>query len=148
MAGAIESFKGEYAFLSNFHYAPMGAMGLIWPYLENAYQAAKLDPSIPNLNEMRIQFRDCQYPGLAKNLGRRITKRSDWENIKVPVMRSLLKIKFKDPTLRQKLLTTGDRELIEGNWWRDTFWGVCNGVGENHLGKLLMEIRSDLAQPR
>lgn len=35
-------------------------------------------------------------------------------------------------------------ELIEGNYWHDTYWGVCEGVGENHLGKLLMEIRNEL----
>jgi predicted NAD-dependent protein-ADP-ribosyltransferase YbiA (DUF1768 family) len=42
------------------------------------------------------------------------------------------------------LKATGDEELVEGNWWNDTFWGVCNGVGENNLGKLLMKIRAEL----
>jgi hypothetical protein len=41
------------------------------------------------------------------------------------------------------LLATGDMELIEDNDWDDTYWGVCNGAGENNLGKLLMKIRAE-----
>ena len=46
--------------------------------------------------------------------------------------------------LKKKLLDTGDQELIEGNYWNDTFWGVCEGKGQNHLGKILMQIREEL----
>jgi hypothetical protein len=46
--------------------------------------------------------------------------------------------------LKQLLLATGDKELIEGNTWGDTFWGVCNGIGQNHLGKILMAKRTEL----
>lgn len=35
-------------------------------------------------------------------------------------------------------------EIVEENSWRDTYWGVCKGVGENHLGKILMKIRDEL----
>ncbi len=50
--------------------------------------------------------------------------------------------------LREKLLATGDRKLVEGNTWGDTFWGVCRGNGKNHLGKILMKIRAELqAEP-
>ena len=40
--------------------------------------------------------------------------------------------------------------LIEGNtWeWSRTFWGVCNGSGENHLGRLLMKVREELIQQK
>ena len=60
------------------------------------------------------------------------------------LMKRLLKMKFAIPELKEMLLATGDEELVEGNYWRDTIWGVCDGVGENHLGKMLMEIREDL----
>jgi predicted NAD-dependent protein-ADP-ribosyltransferase YbiA (DUF1768 family) len=43
----------------------------------------------------------------------------------------------------QKLLDTGTQTLVEGNWWGDVFWGVCKGVGSNHLGKLLMKLRKE-----
>ena len=59
-------------------------------------------------------------------------------------MYKCLRSKFSAPELREKLLDTGDAELIEGNWWNDTTWGVCNGVGENRLGKLLMQIRAEI----
>ncbi len=59
----------------------------------------------------------------------------------------LLTLKFKDPYLRDKLLRTGEARLIEGNWWKDRFWGQVNGVGENHLGRLLTLVRYHLQHP-
>ena len=44
----------------------------------------------------------------------------------------------------EMLLATDDMEIIEGNVWGDTFWGVCDGKGENNLGKVLMEVRQHL----
>jgi predicted NAD-dependent protein-ADP-ribosyltransferase YbiA (DUF1768 family) len=58
-------------------------------------------------------------------------------------MLNLLRQKFQNPELREKLLCTGKLELIEGNYWGDTYWGVCRGVGENRLGKLLMLVREE-----
>uniref|UniRef100_UPI00345E83CD NADAR domain-containing protein n=1 Tax=uncultured Duncaniella sp. TaxID=2768039 RepID=UPI00345E83CD len=49
-----------------------------------------------------------------------------------------------NPALAEKLIATGDAELVEGNYWHDTVWGVCDGVGENHLGKILMRVREEL----
>ncbi len=46
--------------------------------------------------------------------------------------------------LGEQLLATGDAELIEGNTWNDTEWGICNGIGDNKLGKILMRIRKIL----
>ena len=46
--------------------------------------------------------------------------------------------------LQKQLLATGDQHLEETNKWGDTFWGVCNGVGSNHLGKILMKVRDEL----
>lgn len=83
--------------------------------------------------------------GEAKKLGRTVVLRPDWNEVKVSIMRNVLALKFRqNPDLREKLLATGEAELIEGNHWKDTFWGVCNGVGENWLGKLLMELREEL----
>ena len=61
-------------------------------------------------------------------------------------MRTALQLKFSDPTLRAQLIATGDAELIEGNTWNDTFWGVCRGTGKNMLGTLLMELRSSFTE--
>ena len=56
-----------------------------------------------------------------------------------------MKQKFtKHKDLKEKLLATGDAYLEETNHWHDTFWGVCKGKGQNHLGKILMEVREEL----
>jgi len=60
-------------------------------------------------------------------------------------MREILTERFKvGTTLAQQLIATGNAKLEEGNWWGDTFWGTCNGKGQNWLGKILMEIRNQL----
>ena len=60
-------------------------------------------------------------------------------------METLVREKFShNKDLKEMLLETGDAIIEEGNDWNDTFWGVCNGKGENHLGKILMKIREEL----
>ena len=87
-------------------------------------------------------------PAEAKKEGKKINLRSDWETVKVDIMREIIRIKFSgNADLRIKLLKTGDAELIEGNNWHDNFWGDCscerckNITGENMFGNLLMEYR-------
>ena len=65
-------------------------------------------------------------------------------------MEALLFLKFggKDPLLTRELIATGHLDLIEGNTWNDTFWGVCDGAGENNLGKLLMKVRASLLEEK
>jgi len=72
--------------------------------------------------------------------------RPDWARIKLDIMYHLLQQKFRDPLLQKLLLRTQDAELVEGNVWNDTYWGVCSGVGENHLGRLLMLVRFHLKE--
>lgn len=80
-----------------------------------------------------------------KRLGRRVKLRPDWESIKDQVMYEVCKAKFSQNTdLRDKLVATGDAELVEGNTWGDKIWGICNGQGENRLGKILMKVRTEL----
>lgn len=96
-----------------------------------------------NLEDRKL-IANAPTPGKAKFFGRRLNLRPDWKIVRIDIMHDALEEKFKDSNLSNLLLATGDEELIEGNYWNDTYWGVCNGVGENHLGKLLMEIRNDL----
>jgi len=133
----INSFKGEWTRLSNYSLVSVWFEGHMYNSVEHAYQAAK------TLNEYeRADIRHAATPNQAKKMGRNINKlRNDWEQVKIPIMRQLLIEKFSQKPEKDILISTGDEELIEGNWWNDTFWGVCNGKGENHLGKLLMEIR-------
>ena len=83
-------------------------------------------------------------PVIAKRIGRKVNLRADWEDVKCDIMKELLKKKFENAELAEKLLATGDMELVEGNNHGDRFWGMVNGVGKNMLGKLLMEVRDDL----
>lgn len=139
----IKSFKGDYRFLSNFWPVKVEFEGVVYQSTEAAYQAAKtLDLAI------RQQIADFSSPNLAKRAGRWLVVRRDWDDIRLEVMLELQRKKYKDPVLRQKLLDTGDSLLVEGNTWGDTFWGVCNGEGENHLGKILMKVRREIAEEK
>jgi ribA/ribD-fused uncharacterized protein len=72
-------------------------------------------------------------------------QRADWNDVKVQKMRLVIRAKaLQHEYVRRKLLATGDRELVE-NSWRDDFWGWGpNRNGENMLGRLWMELRSEL----
>ena len=141
MSKAISTFRDEYFFLSNFFAAPVAYQGLRFTNSEAAFQAAKC-PS-------RMKEFCSLDPSTAKRLGRRVELRIDWEEAKFGVMYDICKAKFtQNPELGQKLLDTGDAELIEGNTWGDRIWGVCQGSGQNNLGKILMRIRSELREGR
>ena len=135
----INDFRGEYRWLSNFADGNVTMSdGLTYFSRENAFQAYKCE----NIKD-RNQFIDIS-PAYAKNFGRRIKLRKDWEQIKDGIMYEVCSQYFKQhPDMMLKLKETGSCELVEGNTWGDTYWGVCNGVGENNLGKILMAIRSE-----
>jgi ribA/ribD-fused uncharacterized protein len=150
----IDRFAGPWAVLSNFYTCPVGE----YASSEHKFQAFKFPP------DKRQIFTVAYNPNLtafqAKRLGRTMKGMNpDWENIKVSVMRGILIEKFYPTILRRKLLSTMTAELIEGNYWHDTEWGVCYGGlpegfegrkckewpheprGKNLLGILLMEVR-------
>lgn len=129
----IGEFRGPWQFLSNFFIEPDGT------HVEGEYQAMKCKYPADAQKFSRLS------PVQAKRLGRKVEIRSDWNISRLVIMRALVARKFADhPTLRSALLATGDAELIEGNYWGDQFWGKCSGVGDNWLGRILMEIRSEL----
>lgn len=72
-------------------------------------------------------------------------RREDWDEVKVEVMRNILRAKVdQHEYVKRKLLATGDRILVEDSW-RDDFWGWGpNRDGQNVLGKLWMEVRAEL----
>lgn len=136
----INSFTGNYRFLSNFYPCNIYYCGINYPSTEHAYQATKT-----NSPEEKFKIAKLDTPGRAKRYGQLLKIREDWDQIKLKVMKDLLIIKFRDSMLKQKLLDTGNQELIEGNTWNDTFWGICYGKGKNNLGKLLMIIRDRIS---
>ncbi len=138
----INGFTGRYSFLSNFYIYPIKWKDIILQSAEHAYQSEKTTNDIE-----RETIYNARTPANAKRLGgRKHLKhlKPDWDSIKDETMLLILRAKFLDSDLKQLLLNTGDEELIEKNWWNDTYWGVCNGVGKNRLGKLLMQVREEI----
>lgn len=173
----ISSFTGPYRFLSNFWKSdiPLDTVqlwtpperGLVARGVEWAYQAAKTFDK-----ERQLVILNADQPNKARQLGRSkkgaaqpgqewefggTQMRTDWEEVKVPIMKELLQIKFGNPDLRIQLNNTGDAILIEGPIpvrgktyaHLDTFWGAKPSHsgrwfgGQNWLGVLLMEVRAE-----
>lgn len=142
MDNAITSFTGKYRFLSNFYEVEVTLDRELYSSVEHAYQASKtLDL------EYRRMIRNAISPVKAKSLGKVVPIRPAWEDIKVDIMRELIRQKFSQNYFKQKLLATGDQTLVEGNYWGDTFWGTdLQGNGLNWLGKILMEVRDEIKE--
>jgi N-glycosidase YbiA len=136
---AIIYFGEDYWFLSNFFPCEVTYKGVTYPTTEHAFQAMKTKDK-----KLRKEIAALKSPNGAKYVGRTLTIRSDWEDIKFDVMEDLLRLKFSKPYFSEKLLATGKRDLIEGNWWHDRIWGMYQGSGENRLGKMLMRLRKEL----
>ena len=134
----INQFKNEYFFLSNFYETPVKYDGLTYSNNEAAFQAQKT-------MDMTVRQRFTQMdPIEARNEGKNLKLRSDWEEIKDKIMYDICNAKFKqNPELMDRLVFTGKRPLEEGNHWNDRYWGTVNGVGDNKLGEILMKIRSN-----
>jgi ribA/ribD-fused uncharacterized protein len=151
----INSFRGRWCFLSNFHPCEITYQGIKYPSVEHYYVSMKVKND-QQINGRYFTAADCREwiskldsPGLAKKIGQTLKVRSDWDVVKLSIMEWGVREKFSDESLREQLLQTGDEEIIEGNTWHDTYWGQCTcpkcgGKGENYLGKILMKIRNEI----
>lgn len=140
-AKELDSFQGKYRFLSNFWPCKILYKDHTYISTEHAYQAAKA------INKEDHDYvANAKTAAATKKAGRNVTVRNDWDQVKDQVMLDVVRLKFQIPELREALLETMDAELIEGNTWGDTYWGVCGGIGQNKLGKILMQIRAEYKQ--
>lgn len=141
----IGPFRGTWRFLSNFWMCKIVFDGMNFPSSEHAFQAAKsLDATV------RLEIAELETPGHAKRYGRGLVLPTDWEDTKYTMMKKILRSKFTiSKELHEKLIATGDRQLVEYNNWHDNEWGDCTcenckgKIGKNLLGKALMEIREE-----
>jgi len=143
----IDSFTGKYDFLSNFYIARVHLWGVDFPSNEHAFVWCK------NSKQFKAEWLDLS-PGKVKQKGRKVTLHSNWDEVKYDRMYDICLEKFRQQSwLRYRLLRTNNAELIEGNYWHDTDWGVCMGncrnsphipVGQNNLGITLMRVREEL----
>jgi len=151
-------FKDEYGFLSNMYPATVTMVAdeefkkkypnvvfdnTIYPTSEHAYMAMKSDD--PKWREFILSE---ENPRKVKKASRDIKLRSDWDSIKREIMEAVVCLKF---TQHQELLDKLrkiDGRIVEDNFWNDTYFGVCRGVGYNHLGRILMVLRGDVFPER
>jgi ribA/ribD-fused uncharacterized protein len=139
---AITDFRKDYFFLSNFYPCTFIYDDITYPSSEHAYMACKvLD------KDHRRMIAALKTAREARNYGQTVVLRPNWEDIKYRYMKEVLVEKFsQNLNLKEKLLATGNRQLVEGGLWHDLWWGICNcekhqGDGKNALGQILMEIR-------
>lgn len=134
----ITSFSGKYDFLSNMFVCLLVDMdGAEYRSSEHYYQSHKtLDV------RERYLIQTAKTPMNSRTLGKKCELRPDWNDVKDQVMETALRLKFNNEYLRNKLIETYPHDLVEGNHWGDTYWGVCDDRGQNRLGHLLMKIRN------
>lgn len=140
MNDGIYGFDGEYRWLSNFYQLqyPIEIFDTKFYTTENLYQAFKCKHMDDILYIAQLS------PGQAKRIGKKVEICPFFLETKLDVMTSILRLKFNQPKFKELLLATGDCYIEETNNWGDIFFGVCNGIGENHLGKIIMLIRDEL----
>jgi len=135
-------YEREFYVFSNFSSFAIEWKGELWMTSEHAYHSEKFEDE--NLKE-QIQNTRSAHDALKLAHANKDKYRSDWEEIKLEVMKEILRVKVEQhPYVKKKLLESGDRELIEDSW-RDSYWGWGpNKDSENHLGKLWMEVRDEI----
>lgn len=133
----------ESRFLSNF-YPYKNKNGDKYPYsvrvfyariefdcVENAYQAAKLTSRDDMVRFSRMTPFETKW---AMDAGQYLVRAGVGMELNYALWWVVQKFTT-CPELAQMLRATGNAKLVEGNHWGDVFWGVCNGIGENHLGR-------------
>ncbi len=139
----IKELYGEFSNFSRYSITEIASDGMVVEYMtsEHYFQAKKfIDP------ELQAKVREAENPMASATLGRTLSPlRPDWNEVRVDVMRTALRLKFEQHEfLKDLLLATEDREIVEYSN-SDSYWGCGpNFDGENMLGKLLMELRSVL----
>ena len=139
----IYEFRGNFNWLSNFYPCKVIYKDNEFNSVEQAYMFAKNDTSGDWLN-----FCLNNSPAMCKAQSKLIKIRDDWDSVKLKIMEDLLFQKFNQEPFKTKLIETGNRNIVEGNFWGDIFWGVNLKVnpnyGENHLGRIIMKIREKI----
>ena len=136
----IVGFRGSNGFLSNNYKHKITYKNRTYQCVEAAFQAQKT-------NDPSIQDKFTEYDGpTALEEGSKLKPVEGWSAREVEVMRDILKAKFSNKGLRDKLLSTGYARIVESGDAGNTFWGYSldRGYGENLLGELLMDLRKEM----
>lgn len=143
--------KEEFGGLSNMATGfPLKVNGLRILTSEALYQACRF-PHLPVVQRVIIGQKSPMTAKM-KSKPHRVETRADWERVKVNIMRWCLRVKLAQNWAKfsQLLLETGARPIVEESR-KDDFWGAkvvdrqtLRGI--NVLGRLLMELRTQLKQ--
>jgi ribA/ribD-fused uncharacterized protein len=132
----------QFGCFSNFSRHGFELEGIYWLTSEHYFQAQKFAGT-----EHAAHIARAQTPKEAAKRGRdrSFPLRADWEEVKDEIMFRAVKRKFQaHADILATLLATGDEELVE-NAPGDFYWGCgADGTGKNMLGKILMNVRSEL----
>lgn len=130
--------KKPYGEFGNFYTKLVIIDGKKYRSTEHYYQSKKFEGT-----QWEEYIRKQLTPAKAASEGRRrdLPLRKDWDSVQNEVMLTALIHKFKDPILKNLLLSTGEEELIEDSPI-DYYWGIGDGSGKNVLGKQLMALRT------
>lgn len=136
-------YEQDFYVLSNFSAFNLEWRGRNFDTSEHAYHYEKFHGN--KEIQRKIESTKSAHDAFKVAEANKLFRRTDWDSVKVGIMRDILRAKARQhPYVRRKLLATHDRELIEDSW-RDDFWGWGpNHDGQNMLGKLWMEIRTEL----
>lgn len=136
-------YEQDFYVLSNFSAFRLDWKGTDFDTAEAAYHWEKFHGA-PHI-QTAIKHAISAHEAFKTAENYKALRRPDWDNVKVGIMREILRAKAdQHEYVRRKLLATGDRELVEDSW-RDDFWGWGpNRDGQNVLGKLWMEVRAEL----
>jgi predicted NAD-dependent protein-ADP-ribosyltransferase YbiA (DUF1768 family) len=162
----INYFSGskKYKWLSSFNTTnpetdetlnPFKYEGIEYPSVEHAFHAQKIEVGHPKEEEYKLIFSTTNdfKPNDAKRFGGRkyfednnFKLRNDWGKIKLKLMKDITREYYlANRKMIDKLLETGNIELIHKGFRIDNYWGVNKNGGENNHGKILMELRNEFS---
>ena len=131
--------------LDNFSSFGLIMDGKFFPTSEHAFQYLKF---VDTNKELAEQIRETLSPYDARRIAHENKKYrlSNWSDLKYNKMKEVLELKVEqNPKVKEQLLHTPDLIIAECCVDEDTDWGIDNNnQGNNHLGKIWMNIREDL----
>ena len=149
-------YEQEFYPLSNFSSFMMFWKGQWFQTSEHVYHWEKFEEQYVDsfeVKEMKEAVRDALLESNSAHTAFGIAQehkylaRPDWNDVKFPIMKRIITTKaIQHPYVMKKLMASGDREVIEDSW-RDDVWGWGpKHDGKNMLGKLWMEVRTELRE--
>ena len=128
-------YKGKWVknWFSNMTLTPIEIDGVMWPSVENYYQAYKCT------DDSEFEAFKVITPSQAKYRGRKQTLPDNWDKLKLITMFKGLYAKFSQHADQRTMLLDHKERFVEWNNWKDTYWGFDINLkkGDNNLGKLL-----------